>query len=288
MITPQMVLAALSLSSALLWGVADFAGGFMTRALPVRTVAAAGQLVGVVLAGVGVLLFTAGPPSGRAALYGMLAGVANTVGLIAFYRGLAIGRMSVVAPIAGLGVLVPVTEGLLSGEAPSLAQGAGMLLAICGVTMATRRIEAGEPKTNWRSVGLAAVAAAGIGGNLALLGHAVHHGPSASALWAVLLSRLAALIALLLPGILLRARNPRPARQDLPALLVLGTTDMLANVLYALAARTSMLSLAAVLASLHPAVTVILANQRLSERLGRTQQLGVGLTIAGAGLLSVG
>jgi drug/metabolite transporter (DMT)-like permease len=282
-----MAVTALALGSALAWGTADFIGGVKTRTLPVTAVAVSSQLAGAGILTVLIAVASPAGPSGRTLLFGVLAGAANTIGLVAFYRGLAIGRMSVVAPIAGLGVVVPVTVGLASGERPSAVQGAGMLVAILGVALSTRQREAGPACNLGRSVLLAVIAALGIGGNLALLEQGVHHASADAVLWAVLCSRLAAALILSVP-LLARARCALPRAGDVPALVLLGATDLLANLLYGLAVRNSLLSLAAVLASLHPAVTVVLARLLLSERMRGTQQLGVALAIAGACLLSAG
>src|SRR5579875_2576413 len=100
-----MTATALALGSALSWGTADFMGGVKTRALSVTTVAVTSQLVGAGILAVLIALVSPAGPSGRTLLFGVLAGTANTIGLVAFYGGLAIGRMSIVAPIAGLGVV---------------------------------------------------------------------------------------------------------------------------------------------------------------------------------------
>lgn len=294
MMAARMWVTALALGSAFSWGTADFIGGMKTRALSVASVALASQLIGAALAGFAVAAFAPGGFSSRTLLYGALAGCANAAGLVAFYRGLALGRMSIVAPIAGLGVLVPVGVGLAAGEQPAALQGAGMLVAVAGVTLSTRQHEPGsatERDLNRRGalpIVLAVLAAAGIGGNLALLGGTVHHGSAGTVLWAVLCSRSATALIVAVPVLLASRRRTLPRAGELPALALLGATDLLANVLYGLAVRNSLLSLAAVLASLHPAVTVMLARAMLAECMRGVQQLGVALAIAGACLLSLG
>src|SRR3954447_13783703 len=162
-----MAAVALGLASSLSWGIADFFGGLQSRRRPVLAVMTITQTAGLLLALVVVAAHGAGPPSGGAwlawAMSGSLFGIA---GLAAFYRGLATGNMGVVAPISSAAAVVPLTVGLAPGERPSALQGAGVVLAIAGVALASleheghvtgsRRVAAGA--------GLAIVAALGFGG----------------------------------------------------------------------------------------------------------------------------
>ncbi len=123
----------LSLAAALTWGVVDFGAGLKARDVPVFTVMGGMLLMGA-LGGVAVLLVTQSPSlDGETALLGLAAGVATAVGLTAFYRGLAIGPMSIVAPISAAGVIVPVVVGLARGDEPSEAQLLGIVFAIVGM-----------------------------------------------------------------------------------------------------------------------------------------------------------
>lgn len=277
--------SALALGSALCWGVADFVGGLKNRGLALISVLLVSQGVGLAGALVLVATFAHTAPAGRAITFGLLAGAVNAAGIGAFYRGLAIGRMSVVAPIAGLGVFIPVAFGLAGGDRPSASQALGMAIAVVGVVLVSREVDEGEERrTNRLAILLAVVAAVGIGGNLVFVEAAVRHQPARDALWVVASSRAGtvALVAL----VAARRSGARPCPGTIAALVPLGFSDLAANLLFALAARDSLLSLTAVLASLHPVVTVALAHSLLRERVPGVQGLGVALAVAGAMLMT--
>jgi drug/metabolite transporter (DMT)-like permease len=162
--------AAIALLASLLWGTADFLGGTASRRLPVATVLAVSQ--GVALLGLLPLALVLGAfdePRGYL-LPGIAAGVCGLVALAAFYRALALGTMGVVAPIAALGVVVPIGAGLLDGESLSGLQVAGILAALGGVVLASGPELSG--KAGAQPLVLAAVAAVGFGAVLVLLARA--------------------------------------------------------------------------------------------------------------------
>jgi drug/metabolite transporter (DMT)-like permease len=138
-----VVAIALALASSLSWGFADFLAGIKSRTLPVLSVLALSQAAGLVTIAAIVALRGEGPPGHGFALYAALAAVGGTGGLAAFYRGLAVGVMAVVAPISSTAACVPVVYGVATGERPSAAQVAGIVLAIVGVALASRE-EVGE------------------------------------------------------------------------------------------------------------------------------------------------
>jgi len=129
---------ALGLAASLSWGVADFIGGLKSRALDVLAVLAISQTVALVLLVAATAALDQGPPAASALAYAALAGGAGVVGLAAFYRGLAIGAMSVVAPLGGLGAVLPLVVGVAGGERPGAVQVAGVALALAGVALAAR------------------------------------------------------------------------------------------------------------------------------------------------------
>lgn len=285
-----MLVVILGFSSAMAWGVADFLGGLKTRRLALAAVAVASQLTGLLVALALVAITADAPPPAAAFVYAALAGVANTVGLLAFYRGLAVGRMSVVAPIVGMSAVVPVTAGLARGDRPGALQAAGMVVGVLGIVLASRQID-GDPRptagSSTISTILALVAAAGVGGNLLGLDAAIDASGGGNVMWALATTR-ATCLALLLAGAVAARHAVRPPARELPSLALLGALDLAANVLYALAVQRAMLSLAAVLASMHPVFTVVLARLVLSERVRRVQQLGVGLALVGVSLIAGG
>jgi drug/metabolite transporter (DMT)-like permease len=230
-------------------------------------------------------------PSAAAIAWAALAGTAGIVALAAFYRGLAIGTMSVVAPISATAAAVPVLVGLAEGERPGTLQVAGMVVALAGVILASRESEpaedaepgAGRPAGR-AAVGLALVAALGFGTFFVGVDRA---SATAGVPWVVVIQRCSSITLLLLATAVARPRLPRePAA--IGTLAVIGILDLGANGLYALATREGLLSVVAVVGSLYPAVTVVLARFVLAERVSRLQEAGVGMTLAGVVAISAG
>jgi drug/metabolite transporter (DMT)-like permease len=275
----------LALSSSLSWGVSDFIGGVQARRLPVLQVMLVSQAIGlaallVVLAASGV-----GPPDLARLLPAAAAGVAGIAALTAFYRALAIGTMSIVAPIAATGVCVPVVVGIAGGEHPAAIQLVGILAATVGVVLASR--EPGAQSERGRaartSIALALVAALGFGS----FAVGLRSSARADVLWALLAARGCGTAALALTFVLRRPARGGASMQIVP-LMAMGVLDLSANGLYALATRHGLLSVVAVAASLYPLVTVMLARSLLGERVRRSQELGIAAALAGVALMAAG
>jgi uncharacterized membrane protein len=203
------------------------------------------------------------------------------LGLFAYYRGMVVGAMSVVAPIAGVSAVIPVAFGIATGDQPSTVQLAGVGCALAGVGLAsvehhegTRRIAAGA--------GLALLAAIGFGFYFPWM----HAAGKIDFWWASLVFRLT---ALMIVAAAVAARRPalklRP--RELGIVAAVGVGDTLGNVLFAAASGHGLVSLTSVLASLYPVVTVLLAAAVLRERVAPMQRAGILLTLAGVGLISV-
>jgi drug/metabolite transporter (DMT)-like permease len=228
-------------------------------------------------------------PSASAAGWAALAGSAGIVALGCFYRGLAIGTMSVVAPISATAAAVPVLVGLAEGERPSGLQVAGMAIALAGVILASREPieEGGGPGGRGRgrtAIGLALVAAAGFGTFFVALDRAA---ADADVPWVIVVSRSCSLALLVVAALAARPGLPRDA-VSVAALAVIGVLDLGANGLYALATQEGLLSVVSVVGSLYPAVTVVLARVVLAERVARMQEVGVVLALAGVVAISAG
>ncbi len=272
--------ALLALLAAVLWGTGDFLGGALARRVPTLVVLAGSQLGALAALGV-ALPFAGGHPPGSYLWWGTASGVVGTVALAAFYRALAIGTMSVVAPIAATGLVVPVLAGLVSGERPSPAQLAGIVAAATGVVLASGPELGGE--SSRRSVGLAALAAAGFGGTLALTARGADVDVATTTLASF------ATGAVLAFGWLAATRTPlRLAPADLPVTGLIGVLNVSAVGLYGVSTRSGLVSVVAVLASLYPVVTVLLARRVYAERLARVQQAGVLTALGGVVLLAAG
>jgi drug/metabolite transporter (DMT)-like permease len=268
----------LGLAASLSWGLADFLGGFQSKRLPALVVVAFGQLGSLVVLALAVLVTGHGVP-GDVLLPAALAGLCAALGLAALYHALAIGTMGVVAPIVATGTVIPVIVGIASGDRVSALQGLGLALAVVGVTLSVRSGAAGPAKR--AGIGAAVLGAITLGSSIVFLERGSEHDVLAT----LLVARLAAVVTL--SAALAVARTPprvEPAR--LPALFGIGLLDMAATGLLALASTEGLLSIAAVAASLYPAVTVVLARFALQEHLGRTQVAGLVTVLAGLGLLA--
>ncbi|MHB8509022.1 MAG: EamA family transporter [Candidatus Dormibacteria bacterium] len=267
------------------YGAGDFAGGLCSRTLPAVTVAALSQLVGV-----GLLLlalpFLGVPMSFPAIIGGLPAGVAGGLGVALLYRGLALGRMSVVSPITGVGsAAIPVLFALVSGERPHPVALAGVALAIVAIVLVSATP---DPRQADGGSGLPP-------GVLEALGAAVGFGcffiflrlAPAAGLWPLVGARISS-ITLLMLGVVFSRGQRRAGPRELGLLLLTALFDMSANVLYLLGVRVGLLSLVAALTALYPASTVLLSRVVLSERLALAQQLGLGMAAAGIVLIVTG
>jgi drug/metabolite transporter (DMT)-like permease len=273
------VAVLLSLLSSCLWGSADFGGGLLSRRIPALAVVGGSQAAALV-AVTAVALGTGGfaGPAGWLP-WAVLAGVSGAVGLICFYVALSSGKMGVVSPIAALGVLVPVFVGILSGEHPASLALIGMAVAIAGAVAASGPELRGGAGA--RPVVLAVVAGVGFGADLIFIAH----GSRTSALMTLWGMRTTSVLAFALAAIVLRSVGGLQPT-DLVPLALVGLADVSANLLYALASQRGLVSITAVLGSLYPVVTVLLARWLLKESLLRVQIVGVAATLIGVALVS--
>jgi len=324
---------ALALGASLCWGSGDFLGGFSTRRASLWAVIVGSQLVGLA----GAALVTLGTGHGWPGLHAvwpvMLGGIASVVAISCFYKALAIGTMSIVAPISATNALIPFVVGIVAGERPAAIQLAGVVLAAVGVILV-----AVEPERRGETVGVAAlpgepavepeeaqalfrrtevpvpapatgipVAAVPRSGpalrpsraaqrtaiilsltaavcmGLVLVGYdaTARYDP----LWAMLAGRLSSVIIFAMLFLVLRP-HVKVERSALPFIVAVGILDTGANGLFALATTEGYLSLVAVLGSLYPVVTVLLAFGLLRERIAPHQLAGAAATLAGAALIA--
>lgn len=281
-----MLAIALALSSSLAWGLADFLGGLQARRLSTLLVLALSQLAGLI--GLGVLIAALGRPAPALALLwpAAVGGLIGAVGLGAFYRALAVGTMSVVAPVAATGVAIPVLAGLLGGDDPSGLEILGILLAVAGVLLVTQESggDAAARRAGRRGTGLALVAAACFGVFFLTLAESSEADP----LWATLAARSSSVCLLALAVVAWRGRVGSPPRAALPTLALVGLLDVTANATFAVASTLGLLSVVSVLSALYPAVTVALAALVLGERLRQVQRAGVVSALAGTIALAAG
>jgi drug/metabolite transporter (DMT)-like permease len=282
-----MLAAALALASSLSWGLSDFLGGFQSRRHHVLAVLLLSQGFAFAILVVAVLAGAPTEHDAASTAWAASVGALGLLGLMAFYRALAIGTMSIVAPISATGVAIPVLVGLASGERPGALQAAGIVLACGGVVLAAREAPAEDDaarRASRASVGLALIAAIGFGTFFAGMDRAEQTGDGA---WVLLAARTADVALLVLAALALRPRLPT-APGTLGTIAAIGAFDLLANLLFVLATGRGLLSVVGVLGSLYPAVTVLLARFVLHERLSRAQNAGVLITLAGVVALAAG
>lgn len=277
-----MVAVALGLAAGISWGLADFLGGLKSRQLHLVVVLVGSQAVGTALVGLAVAARGEGPPEPQFLLYGVLAGLAGLVGLACFYRGLAVGAMAVVAPISATGAAIPVVVGLATGDRPSDLQFAGLALALAGIVIASREEGSGGARLA-TGTGLAVGAALGFGAFFVGLDAA----SDGDVLWALLAARSLDVVLLVAVALVLRPPASMTA-SDRRDIALVGLLDVVANGLFALASTEGLISLVAVLASLYPVVTVLLARMVLGERIRATRGAGVALALVGVAAIAGG
>jgi uncharacterized membrane protein len=272
----------LGLASALFWGSGDFGGGFVTRRAPVLAVVAVTQAVGgfaaLALAVVRGEPFPAPSDIGLA----IVASFAGLAGITCLYQGLAVGRMGVVAPTTGvLSAVVPVMVGFAFEGIPHASVVIGIVVAVLAVILVTRAPSA-EPD---RPSGIRWALAAGL--SIGLFNASIGRLSGTTALGPLVIVRL--LQAVLLVTIIVVGRRSWRMPSDIPPKLVgIGLLDMGGNAAFILASQAGALAIAAVLSSLYPVVTVVLAILVLREHVTRSHVAGIALTVVAIALIAAG
>jgi drug/metabolite transporter (DMT)-like permease len=276
---------ALAIAAALCWGTSDFLAGLASRRFAVPLVLLVVEGGGLLV--VGVVALAVGPAffdHGTDALQAAGAGLSGVLALGCFYRALAIGTMSVVAPISAAGVVLPVIVGIISGDRLGVAQAVGLVLTVLGVVLASREqhADAQAAETGRAAIGLALLAAVGFGGFFVL----TKAPAESSVLWTLVLARFAPLpfVAVLV----LKLRPVLPSPRQAIELVGIGLVDLSATALIALANTQGELSIVSVLGGMYPVMTVLLAAAVLHERLRGAQLAGVGLALSGVALVAAG
>lgn len=292
--------AIFALSAAVAYGVGDFLGGVAARRESPSAVVLWSHIVGLGML-VAVAPLIGGEPTPRAFAAGAAAGLLGGTGVALFYKGLAVGSMSVVAPIAALlSAAVPVVAGLASGERPSAAAGVGIALALGAVVLISREAApdgtgTGSPATppagpagstalrrrQIEALGLAVAAGLAFG----LFFVAISHAGDDTGVWPLVGARMASVALFALLGAA-KVTSAAPPRGAAAAAVGCGLLDAGANVFYVLALGHGLLSVVAVLTALYPAGTVLLARYVLGEHLTPVQRAGLGLAAAAAVLIA--
>lgn len=274
--------ALLALLAAVSFGVSDVAGAIASRRASALAVSLGLQVTGFPLVVIG-LVVVPGDPSLAAVGLGAVAGAIGTIGLVLYLRSMAVGPVGVISPISALvGVAVPVSWGVaVAGEVLSRLQVLGVVGGILAVVMV-----AWSPGASLRAYGSGGPLIALIAGTLFGLYFVILDAtPEGSGLWPLLGARLAG--TLVVVSLLIVIRRPVPPRSDWPLITLSGATDVSANILFLLATRSGLLSLASLLTSLYPVVALLLARAFLHERLTPLQAAGVVLALGATTALIV-
>lgn len=277
----------LALVSALCYGTSDYLGGRASRRISPITVALAGELTLVPASLVLIPSIEDAPFTAAALWWGVLAGVAGAVGLLGLYAALARGAMTVVAPITGVvAAVLPVVVGLATGERPGLLALVGIVLALGAVALVGGAVGALHHPVAASTVLLSAV----VGALFGLLFVAYAQTGDDSGMWPLLASRFGSL-PLLTGAFLVARRRSRVDRLDVPVVRVgfaMGALILVANACYLVATREGLLSIVAVVVSLYPASTVLLASALDRERTSRSQLFGMVTAALAVALVTTG
>ena len=274
----------LAILSSILWGGADFFGGKLSKRYQAIAVTAVSQAFGLLI-GITIILVSTSWIKPNLSwdgyfLSGVCAGLLGFLGLIAFYTGLATGRMGVVAPISALSVLIPLTIAFINGEKPSSTQLLGMSIALTGAVFASGPELKGGLAV--KPIVLAVIAAFGFGTAIAFIAK----GSASSAIMTMTTMRFSTFIVALFLFARFRTTGGFK-KKDIPLLVGIGAADFIANLLLGVATTKGLVSLAVVLGSLYPIVTALLAFKILHERLHKIQYVGIGFAIAGVAVISL-
>ncbi|MCC7446572.1 MAG: DMT family transporter [Anaerolineae bacterium] len=270
---------AFGLASAVTWGVGDFSGGLATRRNPVLSVVLISQTMGMLVL-IALAIFRAeATPAVSDILWGAAAGVVGQVGLIAFYRAMAVGQVGVAAPVtAVLAAGIPVIFGAFVQGFPNAPHLVGFALALAGVWFLSRpQGVSGRPA----GLGLAILGGFGFSGFLLLIAQVSDN----AVFWPLVAARIASVSVMIIVS-LARRQFDLPLRSSLPIILLAGVMDVGGNAFFVLSEQAGRLDVASVLSSLYPAVAVFLALLVLKERLTRIQAIGALLALIAIPLIA--
>jgi drug/metabolite transporter (DMT)-like permease len=277
----------LGLGASLGWGVSGFLGGLQSRLTPSLLITFWSQLIGSVIL-LAAILFAGAPPAWGGIGWGMVAGLFGSSALVLFYRGMSIGLVSIVTPVASCGALVPVLLGLAQGQTITGRAGIGLALAFAGIVLVSLQTGASQGRTTHPRRALLYALGAALGFGLffvfAARGTAI---AQEAPLWVTAGARTGGLTLLFTTQLLLlRNGLPEWPGRHIIRLGLIGLIDTSATGLFTLATLAPNLGIVAVLASLYPVVTILLGRLLLAERLTPPQYGGIALALAGVALIA--
>lgn len=275
------------LLSALIWGAGDFAGGLSSRRLGAYRAVMFGELVGVGLL-LGALAIVHEPlPPLPVWLYSMVAGTVGSLGLLVLYHAMAVGQMSIAAPVSALlAAALPVVASALIDGLPGPTQMAGFAFALVAIWLVS---QSGAGVQAGRLTDLRWPLLAGLGFGVYFI--LTHQATQGATFWPLVASRLAgtSLVLLFMMGRRMPWRETWYVPRSAWGLVILNAVlDVGGNAFYVLAGQVGRLDIAAVLGSLYPGGTVLLAWLVLKERITRSQALGIGAALVAIVLMTMG
>lgn len=273
----------LSIISALLYGTADFSGGFATRRNSINSVLVVSQMFGTIIA-LGAAFVLGGTPNIGDLSWGAVAGIGGAVGIVFLYTGISRSIVAIVSPTSALvGAAVPLVFGVITGEHATPAAWVGVLICLpATILLSTERVPDTDRK---RRTALLFGVAAGLG--FAVFFIAISRPAAAVGFWPLVAARVTSISLIVIISLIRRTKIDVRAFSAWPVVLA-GVLDMGANLAFMAATHFGMLALVAVVTSMYPAPTVILARLVFRERLGAARIAGVGLALAGVALISLG
>jgi drug/metabolite transporter (DMT)-like permease len=277
----------LALGAAAVWGASDFCGGLVTRRASSALIVMIAHGLGLLLLLLALAAFHPAVPQQQTVIYGLLAGLAGGVGLLFLYQGLSLGSMGLVAALSGvLTAVVPVVASLFSYGRPTVFQFAGFAVAIAAIWLI-----AYAPSAEVHPHGLGFGAASGV--CFGFLLYFLHLGGKGGLLWALTFSRIGSVACAVAFGIYIAWRGNTPLRSPgvrwmniLPLATAAGLLDISGNLLYTASSLAGRLDVAAILSSLYPAGTILLAIWLLKERATRSQKAGMALALLAVAMIS--
>ncbi len=273
----------LSVGTALGYGISDFVGGNASRSeRPVR-VAAFSHIAGLLGMAIIAAFWAAPHVTASDLAWGAASGVSGGIGIFSLYAALRAGRMGVVAPItASLSASIPVVYGMLTGESLPLINMLGLAVVFAAILLVSIPKAEGHEPLSKAALGFALMSGLFFSGSFILLSNTT----ASSGLWPAVTLRLVSAGTLTL-GALLITRGVVPVRSVLGATIVAGLVETIATVFMLLAVQNGPIAVAAVVGSLYPAVTALLARVVLKEHLARHQIVGLAVALGGIALLSM-
>lgn len=274
---------ALSLCAALAFGISDYLAGVLSRRLRILDLLAVGAPLGLLVVVAALPLLPAQAVTGADLAWGLLAGIAAALGVLALLRGFRVGRFGVVSPVSSVGAAgIPVIAGLLLGEQPSPVVLAGLGAGIVSIWLVSSGSPEAQQGSRRTAAGLGEGLAAGVffAAMFLLLSRAdLQSGP-----WpvAALQIGLLGVIGAALAGL---RQCPRVALRDVPAVAAVSVLGVLGTLAFIYAAWFGLVSIAAVVSAMSPAVTVLLARALIAE--GFTPRQIVGLLCAGVAIVLI-